>query len=210
MAAVYCDVKTLPETIQSALRDAGVHRPVIRIEPRETDCMRTGAYGDGYQAFTVLVDIDTGRTSERFEGSWGGGNAYTFGPTTQAAVDHDETQRPLPPNACVIHGQRGGGKPPSATLVVHPSRVAKLLPVANDGELSPRLKTLLAVYRCYNSRGRSEWFERHGTGTPEEIADLAKRGLIKVNKAGSVTITADGRNVSVSDDNRIYNGWLKA
>lgn len=199
--SVYVDVKSLPETIQAALRNAGVNRPMVSIKPRETDCVATGAYGDGYQGFTILLDIDSGETSDTFRGSWGGNNPFVAN-----QVDLDDRQRPVPPNACIIHGQRGGGRPASASLVIHPSRAAKLLPAASSDELSPRLKTLLAVYKSYNTRGRAEWFERHGRGTDAEISELAAKGLIKVNKAGAVTVTADGRNAAPKSD--CYRGWI--
>lgn len=198
---VYVETKTLPDTLQSALASAGHSRPIVPVYVSETSSM-SSASGDGMRGFTVLVDIDTGR-SEAHVGSWGGSNPFQSSP-----VDGDTRSRPLPPNGAVIHGHSGGGKPTYASITIHPSRAAKLLPASNGGDLSPRLKTLLMVYRGYNSRGRAEWFERHGTGTEAEISELAKRGLIKVNKAGSVTVTADGRNtIKPSDDIGLYKGW---
>lgn len=190
---VYVETKTLPPTVLAALADIGFNRPTIAIEPRETDSFSTGAYGDGYQGFTVLVDIDTGR-AESFNGSWGGANPFNPG----NAVDRDDKQRPVPANACIIHGQRGGGKPVSADIVIHPSRAAKYLP-APSADMPDRLKAIMSVYRYYNSRGRAEAFGRIGIPSGDETSELQRLGYIKVTRAGAVSVTAAGRNVAPDD-----------
>jgi hypothetical protein len=150
--------------------------------------------GDGMRAFTVLVNLDTGE-QQSHAGSWGGSNMFTVN-----QVDSDTTSRPLPPNGAVIHGHTGGGKPPYASITIHPSRAAKLLPAASDA-MSERDKLLLCVYARLNSRGRKEWFDRNPGKLPTdaELASLVERGFITRNKAGSVTITASGRNNAGSD-----------
>lgn len=193
MLPIYTETKSLPPTLQSALRSVGHARPTIAIYASETASM-SSASGDGMRAFTVLVDIDSGR-SESHIGDWGGSNPFHASP-----VDGDTASRPLPPNGAVIHGHQGGGKPVYASLTVHPTRIAKLLPSPVGEALTARQTRLLGVYAHLNSRGRKEWFDRHSrefcAPTIGELADLERTGLIKVNKAGSVTITPAGRNAA--------------
>jgi hypothetical protein len=191
MSPVYVETKTLPETILTALAGAGFKRPTIGVYVREQACMSSPS-GEGMRGFTMLLDIDTGRHETHF-GSWGGSNPFTASP-----VDGDTSMRPLPPNGCVISGHEGGGKPVYATLTIHPSRAAKFLPAPKD-ELSKRLSCLMAVFARFNSRGRAEWFERHGKATESELAELEAMGFIKRNKAGAVTCTAAGKNIAPPD-----------
>jgi hypothetical protein len=188
---VYVDTNTLPPTIGAALSSAGYARPIIGVYVRDTASMHAVS-GDGMRGFTVLVDIDSGR-SETHQGSWGGANMFSVN-----AVDSDTTERPLPSGACIISGHTGGGKPTYATLTIHPSRAAKLLPVAGE-DLSDREKSLMAVFARFNSRGRAEWFGRHGKATEAELLGLESRGWIKRTKAGAVTCTAAGKNVAPND-----------
>lgn len=188
MSIVYVETKTLPDTIATALAGAGYHRPTVGVYVSDTASVAC-AGGDGLRGFAVLLDIDTGR-SETFHGSWGGAN-----PFQSNAVDSDTRERPLPPSGCVINGHEGGGKPVYASLTIHPSRAAKLLPAPAEA-LSERLSLVLGAFARFNSRGRSEWFGRHGAATEAELVELESRGFIKRNKAGAVTCTATGRNAA--------------
>lgn len=190
MSIIYVETKTLPPTILAALQTVDFNRPTIGVYTSEQASLFC-AGGTGLRGFAVLVDIDTGR-HETHVGSWGGSN-----PFETRAVDADVPQA-LPPNGCVINGHQGGGKPVYATLTIHPSRAARLLPAAGD-ELTERQKELMAVYARFNSRGRSEWFGRYGAASESELTELESRGWIKRNKAGSVTCTAAGKNVAPSD-----------
>lgn len=190
-AIVYVETKTLPPTILKALETVRFNRPTIGVYVRDTECMSSPS-GTGMRGFTVLLDIDSGR-SETWQGSWGGSNPFTTSP-----VDGDTSMRPLPPNGCVISGHEGGGKPVYATLTIHPSRAVKLLPAATD-ELTDRQKALMCVFARYNSKGRSDWFGRNGAATEAELGELESKGFIKRNKAGAVTCTASGRNVAPND-----------
>lgn len=191
MSIVYLETKSLPDTILSALTGVGYARPTIGVYVADTASMHAMS-GDGMRGFTVLLDIDSGR-SERFDGSWGGANPFVPNP-----VDSDTRSRPLPPNGCVISGHIGGGKPCYASLTIHPSRAAKLLPAPSEA-LSERLSLVLGVFARFNSRGRSEWFARHGAASEPELTELETRGFIKRNKAGSVTCTAAGKNTAPAD-----------
>lgn len=185
---IYVQVKTLPPTLQSALEQCGYHRTDISVHVSETSHVSSHS-GDGLRAFTALVNIETGAT-EIHEGSWGGANPFYSSP-----VDADTRSRPLPPDGAVINGHIGGGKPCWASLTVHPSRAAKLLPPAVE-TLSARNKTQLGVLCELNSKGRKEWFDRHPALRPsaDDLTTLSTLQMIKVSKSGAVTITTDGRN----------------
>lgn len=186
---IYVPVKTLPAILQYALENAGYHRTDIGVNVRET-AYASSHSGDGMRAFTVLVDLETGHATQHW-GSWGGANMFT----PNNPVDGDTTPRQLPPDGAVINGHTGGGKPAYASLTVHPSRAARLLPSPVEN-LSERDRKLLGVYASLNSAGRKQYFERHPSMRPTatDLQSLADRGFIKVSKAGAVTITADGRN----------------
>ncbi len=186
---IYIQVKTLPAILQMALENAGYHRTDIGVYVSETAHVSSHS-GDGMRAFTTFVNLETG-AAEQHNGSWGGSNMFT----PHNPVDGDTTPRQLPPDGAVINGHIGGGKPAYASLTVHPSRAARLLPSPVES-LSERDRQILGVYASLNSGGRKDYFERHPAMRPtaHELAALARAGLIKVSKAGAVTITADGRN----------------
>ncbi len=191
MSIVYVETKSLPETIARALASVGYARPIVGVYVSE-QASASSPSGTGMRGFTVLVNIDTGERTTHV-GDWGGSNPFHASP-----VDGDTSSRPLPPNGCVINGHEGGGKPAYASLTIHPSRAAKLLPVATS-ELTDRQKRLMAVFARFNSRGRAEWFERYGKASESELEALEALGYIKRNKAGSVTCTAAGKNVAPSE-----------
>lgn len=189
--AVYVGPNQLPEMVLSAMRAEGCPvRSSIRVYVSETASMAAPS-GDGCRGFTTLIDLDTGAT-RTVHGSWGGGNPFARGEHDSA--DHDTTPRPLPPNGCIVKGYIGGSSGGSASVTIHPSRAAKLLP--EQGSVSERDRLLLGVYAGLNSRGRKEHFDRHPSHVPTtgELESLASRGFIKLAKNGAVTITADGRN----------------
>jgi hypothetical protein len=193
MNPVYISPKDLPEVIASVLRSEGCPiRSVIPVYVSETASM-AGLSSDGRRAFTALLNLDTG-ASDVTHGSWGGANPFARG--SHDAVDHDTTPRALPENGCVIHGYIGGPSGGRASITVHPSRIAKLLPAT--GVVSEREGYLLAIYSGLNARGRAEYFRRNTAMTPTkvELECLAERGLIRLAKNGAVTITADGKNVA--------------
>lgn len=185
---IYIQVKTLPSTLQSALEQCGYHRTDISVNVSETASVASHS-GDGLRAFTALVNIETGAT-EIHNGDWGGSNMFHASP-----VDLDDRSRPLPPDGAVINGHTGGGKPAWASITIHPSRAAKLLPAASNA-LTSMQKAQLGVLCELNSKGRKEWFDRHPAlrSSADDLSALSALGMIKVSKAGAVTITADGRN----------------
>jgi hypothetical protein len=188
---IYIETKSLPDPIALTLRSLGFKRPTIAIYASEKayigDCGEQGRRG-----FAVLLNLETGET-KHFQGSWGGSNM--FSPTN--AVDLDHNSHALPANGCVINGSEGY-KGTRASVTVHPSRIAPLLPASTGDGITPRQALLLSVYAGLNSRGRREYFDRHGidsTPTLAELEAMQARGWIKVSKAGAVSVTPAGRNM---------------
>jgi hypothetical protein len=191
----YIDAQALPELIQ---RHLPFKRGLVAVYARERESMFNPKASRGVRCKTTLVNLDTGE-SETHVGSWGGSNPFN----QRNAVDQDTTERPLPPHGAVIHSAEG--HKPSANLTVHPSRLQKLLPPASETPLSADAALMLSVYRTYNTRGRRDWLASDRR-VPQDLdavqAELVKRGYIKRNRAGAVTVTAEGRNVTISKENR--------
>lgn len=185
---VYVETKDLPACLQRALARVEYGRKSIGIEAQERTSV-VAASGEGSRSFCTLVDLDTGELSETLLGAWGGPT-----PFDQRATDLDHREHVLPPNGAVVKGHCG--YKPYAYIIVHPSRMAKLLPDGSRDVTTERQRLLLGVYAMLNSRGRAEYFERHPEMKPEqsELEALQSLGHIKLNKSGAVTITASGRN----------------
>lgn len=208
----YFKVKELPGTLQAALASVGYGRADIGIRTAETYSMRCSG-GDGYRAFVVAVNLATGE-AQRATGSWGGANMFN----PRNPVDLDGQERPLPPGFAVISGHEGGGRPVYASVEVHPSTMAPLLPSAPAAELSALEQTVLEVISGYTSAGRKNEWERMAERVLPWTAPYAERqaaakkmhadiasaqdrlvslGLVKRAKNGAMTITTEGRNRAV-------------
>lgn len=205
-------VKELPPSLRAALKSVGFRRSDITVTPVETIQM-SGAYGKGYRAFIVLVNLATGKHDVKY-GSWGGANMFT-----QSAVDTDRKEYPIPPNGAAIKGQEGGGRPTMASIYVNPQAIAAMLPATE--KLTDEEKRFLDMWEGLTSAGRKYEFERmmqdayfsvkpgfSPEGRKEAlraeqekkreieamIDSLVKRGLLARNKAGATKITTKGRN----------------
>jgi hypothetical protein len=184
---VFVSVASLPTAIQSALASKGYGRKDIGISAKESFSF-SGASGDGYRAFAVLLNMATGESKE-FIGSWGGGNAFV---TTH--VDDDQTAHAIPVDGAVIDGQIGGNRPVSAHVTVHPANFPKYLPITV--ELSSDEKAILVMFRSYTSAYRKETLRpRHAP----IIAGLVAKGLLKQSKNGATAITTDGKNAVAAE-----------
>jgi hypothetical protein len=181
-AAVHMSVKDLSGHVRSALREVGFNKASIGVKSATTYRFKT-PYGEGYQSFAILINLETGQTKS-FESSWGGRNPYE---TKQ--IDVDERNHPIPSNAAVISGQRGGGHPTSATLYIHPDKMPKELPAMD--ELTDAEKRILVMFRSYTSAYRKEILRASDEST---IDKLVAKGLLKRNKAGATGITNEGKN----------------
>src|SRR3954468_7140659 len=133
--STFIAVKDLPASLVSALSSAGYGRKDVAIEASPTFAFAS-AYGDGYRAFALAVNLETGATN-RFQGSWGGESV-----NYSAQVDTDHRDHAIPANGAIILGQEGGGRPVAAGIIVNPANVAQLLP-AVDSFVTNRDRELL-------------------------------------------------------------------
>lgn len=187
LSGVYSKVKELPDSIQRALASVGYGRADIEIEPAETFTVKSYSTGDGQRAFCIVVNMATGEL-KRFDGSWGGENAFNPG----NAVDKDETARPLPPGFAVIKGSVGNGV--YAHIELNPENMAKFLPT-QDTSLSDRDKWLLYTFDGLTSAGRrDEWSRQRDVPTEEDLNRLAAMGYLKRSSNGATKITTEGKN----------------
>lgn len=183
---IYVQVSELPDSIKSALKAVRYGRNDIGVETRETYMPACGS-SSGRRAFVMAVNLATGEREQHL-GSWGGPNM--FSPSN--AVDNDTSSRPLAPGFAVIHGSQGDKV--YASLTLHPSNVAALLPAKSD--LTDRQRDLLNCYAGLTSAGRKDHWERRGGKKPTEaeLVELVNLGMVTRNKAGAVSITTKGRN----------------
>lgn len=182
--ATHIEVKTLPATVQAALKAAGYHRKDVAVKASPTFRLES-SFGDGYRGFAVAINMGTGET-KTLHGSWGGPNMFVA-----AQVDHDERDHQIPVNGAAFVGQQGGGRPVSGTLYVRPDQVVALLPAAEP--VSERERDLLAIFGGIKSGYRPEYLQR-AKATGAEVEALIARGFLSRNRAGAVSITTKGKN----------------
>jgi len=179
-------IKTLPTSVQEALRGIGYWYRDINVVPAEK-VSPSSVSGQGSRSFFTVLSLDGSVTPSTSFGSWGGSN-----PFEAKQADLDTTEYHIPLGGAVIKGNKGDKV--FASLYVNPLNVAPLLPIKTD--LAPRQVKILAILRGIKPSFRKEWYERSIGTTPsqEEFLALQAKGLIKINKAGSVSITTDGKN----------------
>jgi hypothetical protein len=188
------DVKELPPVLQRALASVGYGRKNIDVKPAERASMG-GLSGDGYQAFAMIVNLETGEYVTEW-GSWGGPNMFN----PQNAVDNDRKDYPIPVNGAVITGLQGGGRPVYATIRVNPAALAPLLPA--KAELSERQRVILGIVRGTKGGAyRIEALKEYGV-TTAEIDTLVAGGFMKRNKAGAISMTTAGENEAMTGGRR--------
>lgn len=188
----YVDVTDLPAPIQSALKSVGFGKANISVEASATVHLGNSGSGKGSRAFTVLVDLDTGK-SVTTHGSWGGVNM--FNPSN--AVDNDDRAYALPPNGVAIMGSTGGGKPTMARLHIPASMVSRIITAGPVEALPTDQLTALAIFTGYKASYRAEELARYKV--PASTLDtLVAAGLLKRNRAGATSVTTAGQN-AVSD-----------
>ena len=181
--SIRVEVKSLPQTVKNALKNVGYGRQDIAVEASPT-FTHESAYGDGYRAFTVALNLETGETKS-MQGSWGGASI-----NYQSQVDSDQNAYTIPVGGAILQGQQGGGRPVSCRLVLNPENVAKLLPSASS-DVSERDRNILAVFGGIKSSYRADYLKEY---TSAEIDSLVERGFLARNKAGSTSITTAGKN----------------
>lgn len=189
---MYVEVKSLHPQLQAILRSIPYAKREISVEAAETVSPIVGG-GSGRRGFLILIDLTTWRT-ERRNGSWGGANPWA----KDNPVDLDTNRYPLPANGAVVHGTVGHST--YASLTVHPSQLAQFLPKPAEVELTLAQRRGLYAHRALTGgQGRRDYLSRHRVG-PEIIDSLVQLGMLKQNRAGSTSITTDGRN-AIGDEN---------
>jgi hypothetical protein len=143
---------------------------------------------------------------------WSGGSKSTYrllrldnGATAQAPVDSPFDQRgiegntyEIPEGFAVVEHSRFCGKDMGLTIHAGPENLRPLLPAPE--ELSDHLRAALNIIGGIKGghHRRDEWERRllPGQYGPNHafIVELEAKGLVKVNKAGAVSITTAGRN----------------
>lgn len=192
---MYAKVSDLPLTIRSALLNLNYHKKDITVKPSETFTQQSLA-DKGQRGFTVAVNIETGESKAIF-GSWGGSNMFVAN-----AVDSDDEQRNIPPGFIVIQGTQGYPKT-FASIYINPDNVALMLPA--QANISKREDALLAVIKGHTSAGRKDFWRRYPKSKPtaQELDELIKKGLLKQNSNGAISITTEGKN-AVTVDSHIW------
>ena len=183
---MYAKVADLPHVLQQALKSVGYGKKDIEVKTAETVRLSLQG-GDGYRAFSTLVNLSTGQY-ETTMGSWGGSNM--FNPSNP--VDNDRQAYALPQGGAVIKGIEGGGRPVLATITLHPANVVPWLPATT--ELTEVERKTLA---CFKGRKpgpyRNDALANAGS-TPAIVDSLMVRGYLSRNRAGATQITTEGRN----------------
>ena len=103
----------------------------------------------------------------------------------------------LPPNVCLVQGGTFCGKPASIRIHVRPENLEPLLP-APGPELSDAARKALNIIGGIKGGYRRDEFSRANLGPYAAdnpvVAELELAGLVKVNKAGAISITTAGKN----------------
>lgn len=104
----------------------------------------------------------------------------------------------IPKNYALICGGTFCGKPASVRILVHSANLQKLIPDTDSAMLSPECKSALEIICSIKGGYRKDEFERAGLGdyssANPNVLELAEYGYVKINKAGAVSVTVEGRN----------------
>jgi len=176
---VHVACKDLPHAIRRCLEALRYNRADISIAAKDSVCLASCG-GDGYRAFAAVVNLETGTNTVTW-GSWGGANM--FQESKERPVDRDFSPQPTQPGFAYITGSQG--EHVFASIYLHPDNVQKLLPAVAEtsDEEKGYLTDLISIKPAYRRKIPSEM-----------LRSLESRGLVKVNRAGSVTITTAGKN----------------
>lgn len=184
---LFVRVKTLPDSVQSALKAVNFGSEGVCLEASES-ISPSVAGGKGQKGYCIILNMATGERKEMF-GSWGGSNL--FNPNNQ--VDLDTKSYTILPGFAVIKGSIG--EKTYATVYIHPDNMVKYLPIT-DTSLSDRDKWLLWTFDGLTSAGRkNEWQRSNDIPNENDLNSLAELGYLKRSKNGATKITVEGRNV---------------
>lgn len=196
----YLLVRDLPRSLQAALREVEYGKKDIEVKARET-FDPSAAGGGGRRGFVAACKMDDSGTYEIEWGSWGGENPFT------RTVEGYQGEIPIPPEVAFIRGSIGGGIPTMASVYVSPHAMNPALLTAGP-EVTPKEAKILAIFKQLKSSYRPEYLDRlqekegiessraRQATTDREVDSLIERGFLSRNKAGSVSITTEGRNAA--------------
>jgi len=196
----YLLVRDLPRSLQAALQAVEYGRKDIEVKARET-FDPSAAGGGGRRGFVAACKMDDSGTYEIEWGSWGGENPFT------KTVEGYRGEVPIPPEVAFVRGSIGGGHPTNASVYVSPHAMNPALLVAGP-EVTPKEAKILAIFKGIKSSYRPEYLDRlqekegiegsraRQATTDREIDSLIERGFLSRNKAGSISITTEGRNAA--------------
>lgn len=181
---MYVETKTLSPAIQNALKSVGYGAADITVEAvTEVDSYSEG--GSGQRGFVVVVNLDTGKFEGK-SGSWGGGNMFTHSP-----VDSGDARIPIPENGAVIKGTRGYPRT-FATLYANPAAMGRMLPSAEQEELTTEEQNALYAYGFTGSYRKEQLQRDHVSSAC--VDSLVERGYLKRSKNGATQMTTKGKN----------------
>lgn len=102
----------------------------------------------------------------------------------------------LPPNTALVCGGTFLGKSATVRVLLRSDNLTAMLPA--PAELSGDEPSALRIIGSIRGGARQDEFSRAGIGSygagHPAILSLAEKRLVKVNKAGAVSITTEGRN----------------
>jgi hypothetical protein len=184
---MYVKTYTLPNHLQHKLNQIGYHKKEINIEAAESvNVMDCGATGCRSFFFPFSLSQGCGTT---VYGSWGGPNPFE---TRQPDIDNRD--HVIPDGCGICRGSEGGTSPTRASIYIHPSAIAPLLPAVQI--LTSRHRSILKQYKELTSAGRKYEWDYNPASKPleSEIDYLVDAKLLSRNKVGSIGITLDGKN----------------
>lgn len=196
---MFYNVQDLPQSLQNALKRRSYSKKDIEVKTSETFNTRGYGVSEGRYGFCDLVNLDNGDVLSN-NGSWGGPNMFT---TT--LVDNHHESKELMLNCAVINGSSGGGHSSIngktlAIITLHPKNMnPKLLSHVITDKLDERVMKALLGIKSLTSAGRKEYYYRNKLGQYNAqnplVLQLYQEGYVKINRAGSITITTKGKNI---------------
>lgn len=186
---MYVTVKSLPKEIQHILVTvSNYHKSDIEVKHVETISLGDYGAGDGRRAFTILINLETGEY-KNYKGSWGGINMFNL----DNPVDTDNSVYPMMAGMLVIKGSVGY---PMTYATIYAHRDTALLPLESGTKITEKQALILGAIKGLKSgEYRNQRLNELGT-RKSDIEELATMGLLKINKAGAVSITTQGKNLA--------------
>lgn len=183
---MYASTSELPFCLRAVLTAVGYGKADISVKAATTVTL-SDCGTEGRRAFVAIVNLETGDNQITW-GSWGGSNMFNPG----NAVDNDSSVHNLPPNGAVVQGSIGGSSPVYATIAVHPTALAPMLPARP--ELTEKEAGILRAFKSLKS-GPYRKDALHALDcASEDLNALIGKGLLKQSSNGATAITTKGKN----------------